>query len=73
MRTESSFCPVRVFPLATWGLGSRFADFMNSNGKPAMDWSVVRGWADKLESLLAGQQTAKALSSAALTSSSSSR
>ena len=32
-------------------------DFVNSKGKPAMDWNVVRAWADKMESLLAGQPT----------------
>ena len=34
-----------------WRVGA--PDFVNSKGKPAMDWNVVRTWADKMESLLA--------------------
>jgi dienelactone hydrolase len=33
-----------------WRVGA--PDFVSSRGKPAMDWGVVRAWADKMEALV---------------------
>ena len=42
-----------------WRVGA--PDFVNSRGKPALDWGAVRAWADKMEALVTSTLDAHAM------------